>query len=312
MAQKEGEVTYLRTGDGNLTNVVADAGVLHVQWVTAQMDSSDWQEMPKEPSFLYFSEDMWAAELPTQKHVLLYQMRMKRRGNTNPTAFIKIGGGLMTKTPVDEVTNIWIVSQIKVSSHTFANRFANREFKFANFLKTHPFCSQVFPKGRKFQINAYLCEGGPGKPQIGHIRTFDSFKLLVKAGGDVSAWIPLLDKQLLKEYREEHSKKKKRGVADAAISQSPEKQDDEDDCVLVREVLEWNAKSIEEKVRIMNEWVDHELKEIEYEREMDFSEEERSKWLSWEPKWVSLVKFTNLVRESRIQFREFSNLHSAE
>ena len=121
MAQKEGEVTYLRTADGNLTNVVADAGVLHVQWVTAQMDSSDWQEMPKEPSYLYFGEDMWAAELPTQKHLLLYQMRMKRRGNTNPTAFIKIGGGLMTRTPVDEVTNIWIVSQIKVSSHSFAN-----------------------------------------------------------------------------------------------------------------------------------------------------------------------------------------------
>ena len=66
MAQKEGEVTYLRTADGNLTNVVADAGVLHVQWVTAQMDSSSWQEMPKEPSYLYFGEDMWAAELPTQ------------------------------------------------------------------------------------------------------------------------------------------------------------------------------------------------------------------------------------------------------
>ena len=148
----------------------------------------------------------------------------------------------------------------------------------------------MFPKGRKFQINAYLCEGGPDKPQIGQARMFDSFKLLVKAGGDVSAWIPFLDKQLLKEYREEHSKKKKKG---AAVSQSAERQDDEKDCVLVRDVLEWNAQTTEEKVKTMNEWLDHELQEIEYEREMEFSEEERTKWLSWEPKWVSLVKFAN-------------------
>ena len=139
-----------------------------------------------------------------------------------------------------------------------------------------------------------MCEGGPEKPKIGRARMFDSFKLLNKAGGDVSAWVPLLDMQLLKEYHEEVASKKKKGAADVIISQSAQKEEGEN-CALVRELIEWNAKSLEEKAEIMVKWVEKELQEIEYEWEKPFSEEEREKWLAWEPKWVS-------AENSRIDF----------
>jgi hypothetical protein len=107
------EPEFYRTSAGNLSNQ-AVAPLDHEKWISEQLDSNEWMSVPPNPSFIYFGEDIWTAELPTQKHVLLTCMRLKSRGKNPALVNIEVGSGIITKPPHGDTRQIWIVAQIQV------------------------------------------------------------------------------------------------------------------------------------------------------------------------------------------------------
>jgi len=113
MASTEEEPTFYVTPSGNLTNAKV-IPLEHEAWIAEELDNPRWKSLLPNPSWFYLAEDMWTAELPTQKHVLLSAMRMKGRGNTPVYAAIKVGSGIISKPPQGIETKIWIVAEIQV------------------------------------------------------------------------------------------------------------------------------------------------------------------------------------------------------
>ena len=174
---------------------------------------------------------------------------------------------------------------------------------------------QVFPKSRKFHITAYKCLGSTKTPKIGVHHGFDNFTSFQRIEGDVSDWLEALDAKL-KESKKKKPRGGKRGgkKADddqAATVAAAEDTPEEDQC-LVSEVMEWNKKTPEQKRKIMEDWINSELDLYEKDKGHKMSDEERAKFLQYEPPWVSF-KFVfasrEFFRESRTNSRIFSFLH---
>ena len=106
---------FYRTPEGNLTNQKI-IPLNREKWLAEEYESNGWISMVANPSWKYFAEDMFSAELPFQKHIYLCKMRIKSRGNNQPYTSITVGAGIMTKPPKGYELKIWIISEIQVSS----------------------------------------------------------------------------------------------------------------------------------------------------------------------------------------------------
>jgi hypothetical protein len=111
---------FYQTEHGNSTNQKL-IPLNHEAWLAEQWDSNNWIGMAANPSWIYFSEDMFSAELPFQKHIYLCKLHIKNRGNTPAYSSITVGKGIITKPPKGNEMKIWIVSQIQVSFGCFEN-----------------------------------------------------------------------------------------------------------------------------------------------------------------------------------------------
>lgn len=101
-----------------------------------------------------------------------------------------------------------------------------------------------------------------------------------KVGGDVSAWIPLVDQELGELHQNELKKTKK--------GKEPE---NEGEFVTLSEVLNWDRKSFEDKKSFMDEWIKQELSQWESNTKEVLGSKERERFLRWEPKWASIGFF---------------------
>jgi len=118
------------------------------------------------------------------------------------------------------------------------------------------------------------CLGTPDKPELGDQMVIAAVSKIKKVGGDVSAWIPLVDQELGELHQNELKKTKK--------GKEPE---NEGEFVTLSEVLNWDRKSFEDKKSFMDEWIKQELSQWESNTKEVLGSKERERFLRWEPKW---------------------------
>lgn len=142
--------------------------------------------------------------------------------------------------------------------------------------------TQAFPNSRKALVFCYECLGTPDKPELGDQMVIAAVSKIKKVGGDVSAWIPLVDQELGELHQNELKKTKK--------GKEPE---NEGEFVTLSEVLNWDRKSFEDKKSFMDEWIKQELSQWESNTKEVLGSKECERFLCWEPKWAS-IGFFNL------------------